>query len=189
MLNEADLSTSWGRRDHALLILMFNTGGRVQETVDLRASDLSLAAPCAVRFSGEGRKERTCPIWSGTAQELSRYLHERGIDPRAHTPVFTTQRGLPLSRFGVRYILAKYTRKAAAKDPRLAAKRLHPHSMRHSAAIHRLRLARPLALQKGTAPGARRPPRKPRLARPLALQKRPRLARGRARHHGIGAGR
>lgn len=139
VLNEADLHTVRGRRDHVLLVLMFNTGGRVQEIVDLKASDLNLVAPYSVRFFGKGRKERTCPIWSSTARELSQYLDEREVDPRSPSPVFTNRNATPLTRFGVRYILGKYVRVAAIKYPQLGKKRLHPHSMRHSTAIHLLK--------------------------------------------------
>jgi site-specific recombinase XerD len=49
---------------------MFNTGARVQEVVDLKASDLHLSVPFSVRIFGKGRKERVCPIWTKTALVL-----------------------------------------------------------------------------------------------------------------------
>jgi len=139
VLDKIDTSTKDGRRDYALLVLMFNTGGRVQEIVDLKANDLRLSPPCAVRLFGKGRKERTCPIWAKTAQVLSKYLEERIIDPRAPQAIFTNHMGTPLTRFGVRYILAKYTKMAAEKNSKLRSKRLHPHSVRHSTAVYLLK--------------------------------------------------
>lgn len=139
ILSKIDVSTINGRRDYVLIALMFNTGGRVQEIVDLKASDLRLSQPFSVRLFGKGRKERICPIWSGTAKALQKYLEERKIDPRNPMPIFTNHMGLPLTRFGVRYILAKYTSLAASSDLPLRTKRLHPHSMRHSTAIHLLK--------------------------------------------------
>lgn len=139
VLDKVDRSKPDGRRDYALLILMFNTGARVQEVVDLKASDLQLSSPFSVRIFGKGRKERICPIWMKTARVLHEYVEERGIDPRKPVTLFTNHLGTPLTRFGVRYILAKYVRKAAETHPSLKVKRLHPHCVRHSTAVHLLK--------------------------------------------------
>jgi integrase len=56
-------------------------------------------------------------------------------------PLFVNHRGAPLTRFGVRYVLAKYCDRARAMCPSLAGKRFHPHRLRHSAAVHLLKLA------------------------------------------------
>jgi site-specific recombinase XerD len=134
-----DRSKPDGRRDHALLILMFNTGARVQEMVDLKADDLHLSAPFSVRIFGKGRKERICPIWTKTAHVLQEYIEERSIDLNKPLFLFKNHLDTPLTRFGVRYILAKYILKAVPTHPSLKAKRLHPHSMRHSTAVHLLK--------------------------------------------------
>jgi integrase/recombinase XerD len=117
---------------------MFNTGARVQEIVALRVGDLRLESPPHLRLFGKGRKERICPLWSQTADLLRALLAERS-QPRADHPLFVNHRAGPLTRFGVRYILAKYCTKAREAMPTLAPKRLHPHSMRHSTAVHLLR--------------------------------------------------
>lgn len=62
VLHAIDRSTLDGRRDYVLLALMFNTGARVQEIVDLKADDLELSKHFSVRIYGKGRKERICPI-------------------------------------------------------------------------------------------------------------------------------
>ena len=139
VLQAIDRCQPAGRRDYALLALMFNTGARVQEIVDLKGNDLQLSNPFSVRFFGKGRKERICPIWAETAHVLREYVEERGIDIRMPITLFTNHLGNPLTRFGVRYILAKYLRNAAEMQPSLAKKRLHPHSMRHSTAVHLLK--------------------------------------------------
>jgi integrase/recombinase XerD len=87
----------------------------------------------------KGRKERICPLWSQTAELLRALLAERSSQPRADQPLFVNHRGGPLTRFGVRYILSKYCTRAREAMPTLATKRLHPHSMRHSTAVHLLR--------------------------------------------------
>lgn len=139
LLGSIDRSKPDGRRDYALLALMFNTGARVTEIVELKAIDLELTKPFSIRIFGKGRKERTCPVWTQTAQVLREYLEERGIDSREPVTVFTNHVGGPLTRFGVRYILAKYLKKASDEQPSLAKKHLHPHSIRHSTAVHLLK--------------------------------------------------
>jgi integrase/recombinase XerD len=124
-----------GRRDYALLAIMFNTGARVQEIVDLRARDLQLIRPFQVRLFGKGRKERFCPLWPQTAHVLRDHCEERHLDLRSDVRVFLNHREEPLTRFGVRYILAKHFDHARAHVSTLTRKRLHPHSMRHSTAV------------------------------------------------------
>ena len=139
VLEQIDRSTLNGRRDYALMTLMFNTGARVQEIVDLKANDLHLSTPFQVHIFGKGRKERVCPIWAKTADILRKYLEERGINQSKPVTLFMNHLGTPLTRFGIRYILEKYVRQAAENNPSLKGKRLHPHSMRHSTAVHLLR--------------------------------------------------
>jgi integrase/recombinase XerD len=140
VLAAIDRTTTNGRRDYALLASMFNTGARVQEIVAIRVADLRLEPPPHVRLFGKGRKERICPLWSQTAELLRALLAERrSSQPPVEQPVFVNHRGGPLTRFGVRYILSKYCTQARQAMPTLATKRLHPHSMRHSTAVHLLR--------------------------------------------------
>ena len=139
LLKSIDRSEVNGRRDYALLLLMFNTGARVQEIVDLKAKDLQLSKPFMVHIFGKGRKERICPIWPETAGILREYLKEQKMDFREPRPIFLNHLGEPLTRFGIGYILKKYLHKAAKIQVSLKKKRLHPHSMRHSTAVHLLK--------------------------------------------------
>ena len=141
LLNAIDRSTPSGRRDYAMFALMFNTGARVQEIVDLRARDIRLESPCQVRLLGKSKKVRTCPIWPRTAQLLKDLISRRssGSGDAADQPVFVNERGSPISRFGVRYLLQKHVATAAATVPSLATKSIHPHSLRHTTAIHLLK--------------------------------------------------
>lgn len=139
LLGAVDRSTADGRRDYALLALLFNTGARVQEILDVRARDLHLDKPFQIRLLGKRRKERLCPLWPQTAAVLRDLCAEHRIDLWTATPVFLNHRGQPLTRFGVRYVLGKYLRKARSTLPALSNKRLHPHSMRHTTAVHLLK--------------------------------------------------
>lgn len=138
LLRAIDRSSPAGQRDHALFALMFNTGARVQEILDLRLCDLRLEPPYQVRLRGKGGRVRICPIWAHTAQRL-RELASRGrasIDQDA--PLFANRRGTKLTRFGVRYLLRKYIDASSAAQS-LRAKHIHPHSLRHTTAIHLLK--------------------------------------------------
>ena len=139
LLSTIDQNTLDERRDYALLATMFNTAARVQEIVDLRACDLQLTRPVQARIFGKGRKERFCPLWPQTAKTLRSFCKERNLDLRSDAKVFLNHRGEGLTRFGVRYILAKYLTRARSRVASLAKKRLHPHSMRHSAAVAMLK--------------------------------------------------
>jgi len=135
ILKAIDRTTLQGTRDYALLATMFNTGGRVQEIVDLRVRDLQLIKPYQVRLFGKGKKERYCPLWPETAAVLRSFCKQRKVElsPEAH--LFVNHREQPLSRFGVRYILSRCLDVASEAAPTLARKRLHSHSMRHSTAV------------------------------------------------------
>lgn len=139
ILRDIDRSSSEGRRDHVLLSFLFNTGARVGEVVTLQTSDLVLDVPPSVRLRGKGRKERRCPLWAETAQALRAYLGERKVGLHEPQSAFLNQRGQPLTRFGVRWILQKRIRITAEHLSSLKTKRLHPHSLRHSTAVHLLR--------------------------------------------------
>jgi len=135
ILKAIDRTTPQGSRDYALLAAMFNTGGRVQEIADLRACDLQLTKPFQVRLFGKGRKERYCPLWPQTATVLRAFCHQRNLDLRSESFVFLNHCGQPLTRFGIRHILARCLGLACDRAPNLRKKRLHPHSVRHSTAV------------------------------------------------------
>lgn len=138
LLRAADRSTPDGRRDYALMSFAWQTGARVGEITALRACDLQLEAPAHVRIWGKGSRERAVPLWAKTAAVLRAWLAERGVDPRGAAPVFVNIRGQPLTRWGVRHILQKHARSAAEACPGLAQKRVHPHVLRHTTAVHML---------------------------------------------------
>lgn len=137
MLEAVTLDGRESIRDRALLLTLFNTGARVQELLDIREDDLQMNRPTFVRLRGKGRKERLCPLWPETVAALQALLKSR-TRPQAG-PVFRNHRGEPMTRFGVRYLLRCYARKAQAAVPTIGTKRIHPHTYRHSAAVHLLR--------------------------------------------------
>jgi site-specific recombinase XerD len=139
MLGVINCDKPAGRRDHALLLTLFNTGARVQELLDVRPVDLQLDKPFLIHLRGKGRKERTCPLWAHTVESLRRLILDAPERAAEAKPIFRNRRGEPMTRFGVRYIIRRCAERAQVAVPRLANKRVHPHSFRHSAAVHLLR--------------------------------------------------
>jgi site-specific recombinase XerD len=133
--------TSAGRRDYAMFSLMFNTGARVQEILNLRVRDARLEPPYQVRLAGKGNKVRLCPIWPRTAQLLKDLIQNQHAarENSADQPIFLNGRGVAMTRFGVRYLLQKYVTAGTNAAPTLAGKRIHPNSLRHTTAIHLLK--------------------------------------------------
>ncbi|MBI4294024.1 MAG: tyrosine-type recombinase/integrase [Betaproteobacteria bacterium] len=136
-----DRQSACGVRDYALFALMFNSGARVQEILNLHTQDLRLESPYQVRLHGKGNKVRLCPLWPATVKCLRAHLEQQ---TRIHadsddTRLFRNRNGEPLTRFGVRYLLRKYVAAGAAKAATLRSKRLHPHSMRHTTALSLLK--------------------------------------------------
>ncbi|MEI6196964.1 MAG: tyrosine-type recombinase/integrase [Verrucomicrobiota bacterium] len=139
LLEQMDRRTVWGRRDYVLLALMFNTGARVQEVVALQTTDLRLTSPPSVKFFGKGRRERICPLWPETARLLQQHIADTGLDTQSDQTLFRNHRGGPLTRFGARLILQRHVTRAVVVLPALKHKRIHPHSLRHSTAVHLLK--------------------------------------------------
>jgi len=135
---QIDCRTLLGQRDDALLRLLYNTGMRAQELVNLNVNQLRISRPCHVRIEGKGRKERTCPLWSETVQALKRYLERRSLRVDAAVPLFVNALGTRLTRFGLRYIIAHRVAEGAKLCPSLLTRRVTPHTWRHTTAMHRL---------------------------------------------------
>lgn len=138
LLRQPPMDTWMGRRDHALLRFLYNTGARVQEALDVSIDRIRFEAPSHVHLLGKGRKERLCPLWPDTVGAVQKTLRDRTDDLRPDTPVFTNLRGVPLTRCGVRYILTKYVRMACLGCSSLQDKSIHPHTLRHTTAMHLL---------------------------------------------------
>jgi site-specific recombinase XerD len=133
-----DHSRAQGRRDYALLLFLYNTGTRATEAAQVTVADLSLGTSPSARFAGKGRKIRTCPLWPHTAKILRGLLGER-LDPPRESSVFLNIRGQPITRYGVHALVARTVAKAAETMPSLRDKRISPHTVRHTTAVHLLR--------------------------------------------------
>jgi len=145
MLEAIDRDTRQGRRDYALLALMYNTGARVQEVLDLRICDVRIERPSMVKLVGKGDKERICVLWPETAEWIEEVRRERNLGPDSTQYLFVNRYGDKMTRHGVRYLIRKAGEKASESCPSIKAKPLHPHVIRHTAAMHMLQAGLDLA--------------------------------------------
>jgi len=140
-----DCRTCSGRRDHALLLTLYNTGARISEIIGLRRRQLGLdASHASIQLLGKGRKERVIPLWDETARVLRGWLRE--IDDTPDAVVFPSARNQPLSRDGADYILRRAVVTATVSCSSLANRSVSPHVLRHSTAMHLLQSGVDLAV-------------------------------------------
>lgn len=144
LLDAPSTSTWSGQRDRVLLATLYNTGARVSEIVGLRIADVLFDRESAVHLHGKGRKERVVPLWKSTVAELRRWLAR--IDRRPDAPVFPNRAGKPLSRSGVEQRLRLAVAIATRHCPSLAGRRVSPHTIRHTTAMHLLQSGVDLAV-------------------------------------------
>ena len=139
MLGVVEPDSRNGVRDNALLLLLYNTGGRVSEIVGLKVEDLRLDGSAQVKLLGKGNKYRSCPLWPETVEVLEAYIKQRTAKDPAEHQLFLNANGAPITRFGVRHIIGKYAATAKGQCSSIAAKTVTPHTIRHTTAMHLLR--------------------------------------------------
>ena len=139
IFEEPNTSTHSGLRDLVLLCLLYDSGGRISELINLKIRDVRLEAPATVTLFGKGNKIRYVPLMGKTAEILSVYLREFRLT--AHSmrefPLFFNRQKTALTRMGVVYVLKKYVDLARVQCPSLPDK-VTPHMLRHSKAMHLL---------------------------------------------------
>lgn len=139
ILAQPDLTTPGGRRDVTLLSVLYDTGARVQELVDLRVRDVRLDPPPILTLTGKGRKTRHVPIMSNTETILRQYmtaarLLQNGMQDR---PLFCNRQKSKMTREGVAFILDKYVAQARIISS-VVPNKVTPHVLRHTKAMHLL---------------------------------------------------
>jgi integrase/recombinase XerD len=140
LLQQPDTKNTRGRRDLALLSLMYDIGARVQEIIDLTPSCVRVDKPPTIKVTGKGNKARIIPMLDGQVKLLKEYMEENKLtDPGTNLyPLFFNSKHEKLTRAGINYILSKYVGMAAKKNPKLFPSHISCHSLRHSKAMHLL---------------------------------------------------
>lgn len=138
LLKEPVFDSHSGIRDLAILSLLYESGCRVQELIDLKYGDLSLTSPATITVTGKGNKTRIIPISNKAASILKKYTFVYKISASTET-LFTNKQSKPLTRSGIAYILRKHSDAARIKNPQIfGSATIHPHVLRHSKAMHLL---------------------------------------------------
>ncbi len=140
LLSASEGATAQEHRDHALLLFLYNTGARADEAAQLIITDLDLAhAPrrdhSSVVIKGKGNKLRRCPLWPQTVNEITQLIRDRSSTEH----VFLNRYKQPITRFGIHTLVERYVQKASEQTSSLKAKRISPHTIRHTTATHLLR--------------------------------------------------
>ena len=141
LLEQPDTKTHKGRRDLAMLALMYDCAARVQEIIDLEPSSIRLNKPFTIKIVGKkGNKARIVPLMEEEIVHIKRYMIENKLleDHSRMDPLFYNSRKEKLTRAGINSILQKYANMASEKDPRLIPDKISCHSFRHSKAMHLL---------------------------------------------------
>jgi len=140
LLEQVSTKDRHGRRNLTLLSLLYESGARVQELVDLTPSCLRLDKPALVRLHGKGNKTRVVPLREQQVSILTTYLEENRLSTpsQSERPLFFNSSGAKLTCSGVTYILKTYATMARAAYPELIPKQISPHILRHSKAMHLL---------------------------------------------------
>lgn len=139
ILAEPDIRTKEGVRDLAIMALLYDTGTRISELINLCIGDITINAPATVRIIGKGNKMRLVPISPETANIIAAYLKSNKIDRKnVEQPLFVNRSKSKLTRPGVTYILKKYVNLAKEKNPGYFTQNISPHILRHSKATHLL---------------------------------------------------
>lgn len=134
MLHSINTESRDGIRHLAILALLYDSGCRVQELIDLKVSDVQFEKGRRIYVHGKGDKYRSIPILIDTEKILRKYIGVYKLESRQL--LFTNHSGDKLTRQGVRYILRKYASNLQKGYPDVFEPKAHPHLLRHSKATH-----------------------------------------------------
>ncbi len=124
------------RRDHVMLLTYYNTGARVSELCRVKVNDVILERPGRIRIHGKGRKEREIPLLPSTLKKLRRWISMNGLS--GDQPLFPNAKGRHITRSGVSGRLKRWVKVASATCPSMNKKKISPHVIRHTTAMHML---------------------------------------------------
>jgi site-specific recombinase XerD len=126
-----------GLRDYVMLSLMYTTGIRVSELIQIKVKDVSLHEPYTLLIHGKGQKSRYVPIMKSIVPQVQRYLGQKGYDKleKLNEWLFKNHMNEQFTRQGVNYLIRKYTQMARMDDPEIIPEDFSPHKMRHTTAM------------------------------------------------------
>jgi site-specific recombinase XerD len=140
LLKQVPTETRQGRRDLALLALLYDSGARAQELADLTLACLRFESPCTIRILGKGKKQRIVPLQKEEVDLLKNYIYDFKLDTveKHMRPLFFSRVGDKLTTAGISYIVKKYANAARIINSDVIPDVVSPHILRHSKAMHLL---------------------------------------------------
>jgi site-specific recombinase XerD len=133
LLAATDDQSTQGRREHALLLFLYNSGTRASEAAQLKIGDIDWRTE-SVNILGKGNKQRRCPLWKVTLDMLRTQAGERGNGET----VFINRLDQPMTRSGIHALVKRCAIRARVLAPSLQSKKVYPHLIRHTTASHLL---------------------------------------------------
>jgi integrase/recombinase XerD len=137
LMCQVDLKRQNGLRDYVMFSLLYTTGIRVSELIQIRIKDLSLQEPFTLLVHGKGQKSRYIPLMRSTIPFIQKYLAQKKYDrpERLDEWLFKNHMNEPFTRQGINYIVGKYTKMARKIAPDMIPVDFSPHKMRHTTAM------------------------------------------------------
>lgn len=137
LFKQVNLNQQNGLRDYVILSLLYTTGIRVSELIQIRGKDLSLYEPFTLLVHDKGQKSRYVPLMSSVIPIMQKYLVQKGYDrpERLDEWLFKNHMNEQLTRQGVNYIIGKYAKMAHKANPGMIPTDFSPHKMRHTIAM------------------------------------------------------
>jgi site-specific recombinase XerD len=140
LVNQIDISSTNGLRDYVMLLILYTTGVRVSEMINIKVKDISLTEPCTIRIHGKGNKGRYVPLMKTAVPHIKRYLAYMHYDTESYYEeyIFKNHMKAQFTRQGINYILKKYGAMARRIDQTLIPETLTAHKIRHTTAMELL---------------------------------------------------
>ena len=137
LFDQVDLNSKNGYRDYAILTLLYTTGIRVSELINIRVKAVSLQPPPTLLVNGKGQKSRFVPLTKQAVDILNRYINDAGLTKHKHMQewLFKNHMNEQFTRQGINYIIKKYADISRAIDSKIIPASFSPHKMRHTVAM------------------------------------------------------
>ena len=137
LFEQVDIRKRNGLRDYALLTLLYTTGIRVSELINIKVKDVSLQYPLTLLVHGKGQKSRYVPLLSSSVRILRDYIVSDGLNKEKclNDWLFKNHMKEPFRRQGINYLIKKYAALARTQNPDLIPVDFSPHKMRHTTAM------------------------------------------------------
>lgn len=137
LVEQIKLTATNGLRDYVIVLLLYTTGVRVSELINIKVKDISLTEPYTLKVHGKGNKGRYVPLMKTAIPYIKRYLTQKQYDTEARFEeyLFKNHMNEQFTRQGINYVLKKYGEKARTINQALIPEDLTAHKMRHTTAM------------------------------------------------------